>query len=123
MYTRDGNCSTQGVHTPNGFLFIGNYSGEEWNSYAVKQYHQEILKARTNSGKGNDSNVQSRSVKRRANAVKRNKKKLKKLKGQISAAKVHIFAIQATRNENDDAKAESSTNAEDSFGERRSMRE
>ena len=117
MYTRDGNCPAQGVHTLDDSLFIGNYSSEEWNSDAIKPYHRVILKARTNSGKGNGNNFQSRSVKCRTNAVKRNKRKLKKLKEQISVAKDQISAIQATRNQNDDA------TAEPSFGGRRSMRE
>ena len=43
IYTRDEKCPTQGVHTPYGSLFIASYSGEKWNSDAVKPYHQEIL--------------------------------------------------------------------------------
>ena len=78
MCTRDGNCPTQGVHTSDDSLFNGNYSVKKWNSDAVKPYHQEILNVGTNSKKGNGSNVQSRSVKRKAKTVKHNKRKLKK---------------------------------------------
>ena len=56
----------------------------------VKQHHKEILDARNNSDDGGrkseGGSFGSRTQKRRTNAVKRNKKKLKTLEAQISAA-------------------------------------
>ena len=95
MYTRQGPCPQQGVHKADGSLFIGNYSADQWRSDSVKPYHNEIMKARSNDGGGNTDNdgnggTHSRSQKRRVNAIKRNKKKLKKLNQKIAAAKSEL---------------------------------
>jgi len=95
VYTRQGPCPQQGVHKADGSLFIGNYSADQWHSDSVKPYHNEIMKARSNDGGGNTDNdgnggTHSRSQKRRVNAIKRNKKKLKKLNQKIAAAKSEL---------------------------------
>ena len=82
-YTRQGPCPTQGVHTANGSIFIGNYDRNKWQHDSVRPYHQDILTARSSEEGGNP---QSRSQKRRINALKRNKKKLKQLTQRIAAA-------------------------------------
>lgn len=94
-YTRQGPCPQQGVHKADGSLFIGNYSADQWRSESVKPYHNEIMKARSNDGGGNTDNgsSHSRSQKRRVNAIKRNKNKLKKLNQKIAAAKSVLEAL------------------------------
>ena len=81
IYTRQGKAPTTGVHTADGSIFIGSYDKEKWLSDSVKQYHQEIINAR-GSDDGGGKNQDSRSQKRRTNAIKRNKRKLKKLKSK-----------------------------------------
>ena len=86
-YTRQGTCPSQGVHTPEGAVFIGNYDRNKWHHDSVKPYHQEILQARSSDGGGN---APSRGQKRRVNALKRNQKKLKRLNEKIAAAKATL---------------------------------
>ena len=90
-YTRRGPCPSSGVYTSDGSIFIGKYDPSRWNSDSVRQHQKEILEARSSStndgGKSDGHNFSSRGQKRRTNAIKRNKKKLKALEAQISAAK------------------------------------
>ena len=65
-------------------MFIGTYSKDQWLSESVKPHHDEIREARSQN---NGGKIQSRSQKRNINAVKREKKKLKKLKAQVAATK------------------------------------
>ena len=115
-YTRKGPCPTSGVHTSDGEIFIGGYDKEQWQSEPVRQYHQEIIKARSNgggNGKGGDGNHQSRNQKRRANAIKRNRKKLKTLEAQIAAARTQLSSHNKSEAKDDDA---NTGNAGDAFG-------
>ena len=94
-YTKKGPCPNSGVHTNDGSVFIGTYSKDQWTSDTVKPHWDEIKKARSES-KG-DGGQPSRSGKRRINAIKREKKKLKKLKAQVAAIQ------QTTTSDDDDA--------------------
>jgi len=117
-YTRKGPCPTSGVHTPDGEVFIGGYDKEKWQSESVRQYHQEIIKARSNGGRGKDNRGhQSRSQKRRANAIKRNQKKLKLLEVQIAAAKTRLKNQSKSEGKDDDG---NTGNAGDAFGGKKS---
>ena len=116
-YTKKGPCPNSGVHTNDGSVFIGTYSKDQWTSDAVKPHWDEIKKARLES-KG-DGSQPSRSGKRRINAIKREKKKLKKLKAQVAA-------IQQTTASNDDEATDADTdndnpdnNAGNAFGGKR----
>ena len=100
-YTKKGPCPSSGVHTNDGSVFIGTYSKDQWTSDAVKPHWDEIKKARSES-KG-DGSQPSRSGKRRINAIKREKKKLKKLKAQVAA-------IQQTTASDDDEATDANTN-------------
>lgn len=83
-YTKSGPCPKKGVHTSDGSVFIGTYAKDQWLSESVKPHHDEIREARSQN---NGGQIQSRSQKRNINAVKREKKKLKKLKAQVAATK------------------------------------
>ena len=48
--TRDGTAPASGVHTKDGSVFIGTCNSSKRQSEPVRQCHQEILKARSNSG-------------------------------------------------------------------------
>lgn len=119
-HTRDGTCPTEGVYTSDGSLFIGNYSDNRWHSDSVKPFHKEILEARKkDGGSGNyNSSNKSRADKRRTNAVKRNKRKLKKMSSQMSAMKTTISKLTKD-GDGDDSDRESDkdhNHAGDSFG-------
>ena len=86
-YTKQGQCSSKGVHTPDGLVYIGTYTKDQWLSNDVKAYHKEIRDARTKHSNGPP--VVSRNQKRRINAVKRAKNKLKKLKAEVAATQQH----------------------------------
>ena len=75
-----------------------------------------VIKARSNgggNGKDGDSVHQSRNQKRRANAIKRNKKKLKTLEAQIAAARTQLSIQSRSEAKDDDA---NTGNAGDAFG-------
>ena len=38
VYTRDGECPSNGVHNDDGSIFIGNYTNDKWHSNLVKPY-------------------------------------------------------------------------------------
>ena len=117
-YTKEGSCPAQGLYMSDGSMFIGNYKSDKWNSDSVKPFHKEITTARGSEGK-----TYSRSEKKRVNAVKRNKKKLKKLKSQISAAKTKVAAITKDNDEgNNDGDDDGDFNAGDSFGGKSSVK-
>ena len=114
-YTRQGTCPHQGVHTSDGSIFIGNYDRNKWQHDSVKPYHQEILTARSADEGGN---TPSRNQKRRVNALKRNKKKLKQLNQKIAAAKATLK--EATKDANKEK--EKPDNAGDAFGGKNSKK-
>jgi hypothetical protein len=117
-YTRKGPCPSSGVHTTDGDIFIGSYDKDKWQSDQVRQYHQEILKARTNDGGSNqDGRQQLQGQKRKINAIKRNRKKLKTLEAKIAAAKAQLK--QSGKKESS-AEDEQHSNAGDAFGGKRS---
>ena len=86
-YTKQGPCPSKGVHTSDGSIFIGMYSKDQWLSDKVKPHHEEIRNARTKNTSGPP--IISRNQKRRINAVKRAKNKLKKLKAEVAAIQQH----------------------------------
>ena len=86
-YTKQGPCPSKGVHTPDGSVYIGTYTKDQWLSNDVKAYHEEICDARTKHSNGPP--VVSRNQKRRIIAVKRAKNKLKKLKAEVAAIQQH----------------------------------
>ena len=88
-YTREGNCPTEGVHTSDGSIFIGNYSDGRWSSDTVRPHHKEILEARKQEG-GGPSDNNSHKDKRYTSALKRNKRKWEKLNAQVSSMKTQI---------------------------------
>ena len=75
------------MHNPDGSVYIGTYTKDQWLSNNVKAYHEEICDARTKHSNGPP--VVSRNQKRRINAVKRAKNKLKKLKAEVAAIQQH----------------------------------
>ena len=81
-YTKQGPCPKKGVHTADGSVYIGTYTRDQWLSDEVKPHHADIREARSKQPGGPPP---SRSQKRRINAVKRTKNKLKKLKAQVAA--------------------------------------
>ena len=120
-YVLEGTCPKNGVHTDDGSVFIGSYSRNQWASDLVRPYHGEIMEARSKNGggKGSDEGASSRNKKRRANAVKRSKRKIRKLKAQLSAART-VSAGTCTGGEDCNSDDKSSDNAGDSFGGKRS---
>ena len=124
-YTREGSCPNNGVHTSDGSIFIGSYDSEKWKSEQVRQYHQEILKARSANGGGkNTGGKDAKSQKRRTNAIKRSNKKLKTLKAKIAAAKLTLQKTSDTPNQGpeDDTDDESDNHAGDAFGGKKGKR-
>ena len=122
VYTREGFAPSTGVHTSDGSIFIGNYDTNKWKSDSVKPYHKQILDARSQEGGGNNNSHPSRRDKRRTNALKRSKSKIKKLKTQlqISAAKLEKAGVTGADNDKEDEEVGDSDKAGDSFGGRRS---
>ena len=128
-YTRKGPCPTQGVHKQDGSIYIGSYSADQWRSDHVKPYHNEIVQAQSHDGGGSNDNNNSkdgthtRSSKRRVNAIKRNKNKLKKLNQKIAAAKTELESLTE---EGEDKKVQFedqvNQNAGDSFGGKKSKK-
>ena len=115
-YTRKGDCPKQGVHTTDGSIFIGSYEKEKWQSEQVRQYHQEIAKARAADGGGkNTGGKDAKSQKRRTHAIKRDNKKLKTLKAKIAAAKLTLKKTSETKSD-DHTDEESDDHAGDAFG-------
>ncbi len=127
-YTKDGNCPTEGVHTANGSIFIGNYDPSEWNHPTVKPHQQEILNAREASKNGNNNsgghNRSYNSKKRIANSIKANKRALKKLRLRISEAKATLAQKESESQNNKDSGTPASTQSDhqagNSFGGRKS---
>ena len=120
-YTKKGPCPTSGVFASDGSIYIGSYGRDKWQSESVKQYHQQIIDARNADGGGNGgSNHSSRSQKRRANAIKRNKKKLKTLTAKISAAKAKLKSTGEEVSE--DEESDNDNHAGDAFGGKRKKR-
>ena len=116
-YTRKGTCPNNGVHTPDGSIFIGSYDHDKWQSEAVRQYHQEIAKARSANGGGRDGGGhEPKSQKRRTNAVKRHNKKLKTIKAKIAAAKSTLKKTSGDNKPENDTEDESDDHAGDAFG-------
>ena len=116
-YTKSGPCPKKGVHTSDGSVFIGTYGKDQWLSESVKPHHDEIREARSQN---NGGQIQSRSQKRNINAVKREKKKLKKLKAQVAATKKVIASGDV--DVADDATTSNTNkhdNAGDAFGGKR----
>ena len=124
MYTRQGPCPNQGVHMPDGTVFIGSYPAARWNSDTVQPHRQEIINARGSSqdGSKNENGNQSRSAKRRINAVQRNKKKLQKLNSKIAVAKATLKTAQLSLDDNNEDDDSDSGNAGDAFGGKNSKR-
>ena len=86
-YTKQGPCPNNVVHTSDGSVYIGTYTKDQWLSEEVKAHHEEIRDARTKQSNGPP--IVSRNQKRRINAVKRAKSKLKKLKAEVAAIQQH----------------------------------
>ena len=128
-YTHQGTCPKQSVHKPDGSVFIGNYPSNQLLSDSVKPHHIEILKA-CSKGAGGDSNGNgggwSRNGKCKANALKRGKREIKKLKAKlkISAAKLEEAGISLDNEENDNAdnKDDGQNKAGNAFGGKHSKR-
>ena len=112
LYTREGGCPKQGVHTPNGAIFIGNYGNDQWRHDSVKPYWKEILEARSKDDSNKGQNKSFNEKKRASKAIQRNKRKLKKLKIKIAAAKITSTEKDATEGEPGDG----DDKAGDAFG-------
>ena len=120
-YTKQGPCPSKGVHTSDGSIFIGTYSKDQWLSDKVKPHHEEIRNARTKNTSGPP--IISRNQKRRINAVKRAKNKLKKLKAEVAAIQQHKANGRNDKcDQNDDqngGEQDRFENAGDAFGGKR----
>ena len=124
-YTRQGTCPTDGVHTKEGSIFIGNYDRNKWNHESVKPYHQEIIKARADHDGGPDKGRNNSKLRKRTiNAIKSNRKKLKQLQSQIAAAKSSLKSASEAENDSQDDKAVEVDNdkAGNSFGGKNSKK-
>ena len=122
-YTREGTCPDTGVYTPNGSIFTGDYPKSKWKSDSVKPFHKQIMEAR----KAENGDHQTRSQKRRVNAIKRTNKKLKSLETKISAAKLQLEeAVSAGKkvsfSDDKEKKDESDNDAGNSFGGKNSKK-
>ena len=111
-YTRQGRAPETGVHVQDGSIFIGSYDKTKWFDDSVKPYHDEIIKAR------NANKHSSRNQKRQASAIKRSKRKLKKLQAKIASAKSSLGEGKAS--DDDDEPEAEAKNAGDQFGGKRS---
>ena len=70
VYTREGSCPDNGVHTPEGSVFIGSYRKDKWFSDSVTPYHEQIRNARNkNIPKGTGG---PKKLKRQLQKIKRN---------------------------------------------------
>ena len=120
-YTKQGPCPSKGVHPTAGSIYIGTYSKDQWLSDEVKSHHDEIRDAR--SKQSNGPPVVSRNQKRRINAVKRVKNKLKKLKAEVAAIQQHKACGQDDKGDqknNQNGEGQNSyDNAGDAFGGKR----
>ena len=120
-YTKQGPCPSKGVHTTDGSIYIGTYSKDQWLSDEVKSHHDEIRDAR--SKQSNGPPVVSRNQKRRINAVKRVKNKLKKLKAEVAAIQQHKAGGQDDKcdqkNNQNSEEQNRYDNAGDAFGGKR----
>ena len=120
-YTKQGPCPSKGVHTTDGSIYIGTYSKDQWLSDEVKSHHDEIRDAR--SKQSNGPPTVSRNQKRRINAVKRVKNKLKKLKAEVAAIQQHKTGGQDDKcdqkNNQNGEEQNRYDNAGDAFGGKR----
>ena len=109
------------MHTTDGSIYIGTYSKDQWLSEEVKSHHDEIRDAR--SKQSNGPPTVSRNQKRRINAVKRAKNKLKKLKAEVAAIQQHKASGQNDKcDQKDDQNGgehDRFDNAGDAFGGKR----
>ena len=123
VYKRDGNCPKNGVHMPDGSLYIGNYTTEQWRSAAVRPHHKEILEARRKDAGGNGGKGDG---KRQSSAIKNSRRKLKKLKAKIASVEAKVASLSSNSGtkvkDSDESRDDASTNANagDSFGGKRS---
>lgn len=116
VYTRGGTTPDNGVHTQDGSIYIGGYDNEKWLSDSVKPHHKEILEARQ---KGNDGRKggTSRNDRRRTSAVKRNKRKLTKLKAKLKIAQAKVKGMTENKEDSNNSETEEKGDrAGDSFG-------
>ena len=123
VYTNEGSCPTNGVHTADGSVFIGKYPFKKWNSDAVRPFRDEIVQARGTDNNGGNG-IKSRQNKRLNDAVQRNASKLKKLKVQIASARAKLESAtssQANDGSDDDDKSDFA-NAGDAFGGKNSKK-
>jgi len=114
-YTKQGSCPASGVHCPDGSIYIGTYSKDQWLSDSVKPHWDEIKEARSKT-KGGDGQM-SRSGKRRVNAIKREKRKLKKIKAKVAAVKQELKDEEGSGDDKEDNNAKD--NAGNAFGGKR----
>jgi len=114
-YTKQGPCPASGVHCSDGSVYIGTYSKDQWLSDSVKPHWDEIKEARSKT-KSSDGQL-SRSGKRRVNAIKREKRKLKKIKAKVAAVKQELKDKEGSSDEKDDDAAKD--NAGNAFGGKR----
>ena len=132
-YSRKGPIPTNGVRQNDGTIFIGSYGKAQWLSDSVKPHHAEIIKARIDMSQngGGGTAGPSRNQKRKVNAVRRAKKRLKTLNAQIAAAQAKLDTVEnadstpANSNSGNSATvrfAVDENNAGDAFGGRRAAR-
>jgi hypothetical protein len=99
-HTREGPCPDTGVKNKDGQLFIGNYVGNKWHSESVKPFHDDIRAARTEHG-GAGGNHPSRSDKKGANQISRNKRKVSQLQAKISELQTKVDEARSEDSPND----------------------
>lgn len=83
-YTIQGSCPGNGVHTPDGKVYVGSYPKTKWFDESVKPYHDEIRAAREKhnlGGSGGSPGKRGSSPKKRGQ-----QRKLKKLRAQLTEA-------------------------------------
>ena len=114
-YTKQGLCPANGVHCSDGSICIGAYSKDQWLIDSVKPHWDEIKEARSKA-KGSDGQL-SRLGKHQVNAIKREKRKLKKIKAKVAAVKQELKDEEGSSEEKDDDAAKD--NAGNAFGGKR----
>ena len=122
VYTREGPPPNEGVYKPDGSVYIGMYDANKWRSATVQPHHKEIIDARSRDSVpgGSPGGGQSRTSKRRANAVKRGKRKIKKLQEQLQISAARIASLENASEQQGDDNSNGGNNAGNEFGGRRS---
>ena len=118
--THEGSAPASGAFLPDGTLFTGKYTKEQWNSDSVRAHHSAIKAARAAHKSAHGGST--RKGGKRANQFKKVQRQNKKLMASISKLESRVAAIsKGSGNPKAGADSDMNHNAGDAFGGRQEV--